>query len=103
MHFSVDFPFPDESYRLKIWQNIFPKETPQSQDIDFEFLARSFKISGGSIKNIALSAAFLAAEKAMTVNMEHIIWATKREFQKMGKLCVQSDFGKYYNLIMPKG
>lgn len=103
MHFSVDFPFPDESYRLKIWQNIFPKETPQSQDIDFEFLARSFQISGGSIKNIALNAAFLAAEKAMTVNMEHIIWATKREFQKMGKLCVQSDFGKYYNLIMPKG
>ncbi len=103
MHFSVDFPFLDESYRLKIWQNIFPKETSQSQDIDFEFLARSFKISGESIKNIALNAAFLAAEKAETVNIENIIWATKREFQKMGKLCVQSDFGKYYDLIMPKG
>lgn len=103
MHFSVDFPFPDENYRLKIWQNIFPQQTPVSEDIDFKFLAKRFKISGGNIKNIALHAAFLAAEDSKSVNMDCIIFATKREFQKMGKLCVQSDFGKYYNLVVPKG
>ncbi len=101
MHFSVDFPFPDASYRLQIWQNIFPTETPVSGDMDFEFLARKLKISGGNIKNIALNAAFLAAEKAKVVNMEHIVWAARREFQKMGKLCVRSDFGEYYDLVVP--
>jgi SpoVK/Ycf46/Vps4 family AAA+-type ATPase len=102
MHFSVDFPFPDENYRLKIWQNIFPFATPISEDIDFKFLAKRFKISGGNIKNIALHAAFLAAEDSKCVNMDCTIFATKREFQKMGKLCVQSDFGRYYDLIVPK-
>jgi SpoVK/Ycf46/Vps4 family AAA+-type ATPase len=102
MHFSVDFPFPGENYRLKIWQNIFPQQTPVSEDIDFKFLAKRFKISGGNIKNIALHAAFLAAEDSGCVSMDCTIFATKREFQKMGKLCVQSDFGKYYDLIMPK-
>ena len=103
IHFSVDFPFPDEEYRLKIWRNIFPRETTRSKDIDYEFLAKRFNLSGGNIKNIALNAAFLAAEKSKKIGMEHIIQATKREFQKMGKLCAQSDFGKYYDLIMPEG
>jgi SpoVK/Ycf46/Vps4 family AAA+-type ATPase len=103
MHFSVEFPFPDEHYRLKIWRNIFPDATPISRDIDFEFLAKKIKISGGNIKNIALHAAFLDAEDSKNVNMDCVILATKREFQKIGKLCVQSDFGKYYKLVMPKG
>lgn len=99
MHFTVDFPFPDEKYRLKIWQNIFPKETPKSEEIEFEFLAKQFKISGGNIKNIALHAAFLAAGNSKRVDMAHIIQGTKREYQKMGKLCVKSDFGKYFELV----
>ncbi|MCP5104024.1 MAG: ATP-binding protein, partial [bacterium] len=59
VHFSLDFPFPDEEYRLGIWRKIFPHEAPKSPDIDLEFLAGRFKMSGGSIKNIALYAAFL--------------------------------------------
>ncbi len=102
MHFSVDFPSPNDKYRLRIWRNIFPEETPKDKDIDFEFLAKNFKISGGNIKNIALSAAFLAAKKSKNVNMENIIKGIKREFQKMGKLCHQSEFGKYYDLVTLK-
>lgn len=100
IHFSVDFPFPDELYRLKIWQNIFPPEMPGSKDTDFEFLAKRFKLSGGNIKNIAVNAAFLAAEKSPQVDMSHAVWATRRELQKMGKHCSPSDFGKYYDLIV---
>ncbi|MCP5107165.1 MAG: ATP-binding protein, partial [bacterium] len=101
MHFLLEFPFPDEEYRLAIWERIFPGETPKGKDIDYEFLARRFKISGGSIKNIALNAAFLAADNSRKINMDHIVRATRREFQKMGKLCSQSDFGKYYSAIAP--
>lgn len=103
IHFSVDFPFPDEIYRLEIWKKIFPLETPRSSDVDFEFLAKKFKLSGGNIKNIALNAAFLAAENSPRVEMAHAVLATRRELQKMGKHCSQSDFGKYYDLIISMG
>ncbi len=71
-----------------------------TKGIDFVFLAK-FKITGGNIKNIALSAAFLAASESeiSTVKMKHIIKATKREFQKMGKPCTPEDFGEYYELV----
>ena len=31
--------------------------------------------------------------------MRQIILATKREFQKMGKICAKADFGDYYALV----
>jgi SpoVK/Ycf46/Vps4 family AAA+-type ATPase len=98
-HYLVDFPFPDEEYRLKIWQNIFPPKVPRGENVDFDFMARKFKISGGNIKNIALSTAFLAASDGRVVRMEHVIKATKREYQKMGNLCDKNSFGKYYELV----
>ncbi len=98
MHFIMEFPFPDENIRKKIWENIFPKDTPLNEDVDYSFLS-TFKITGGNIKNIALSAAFLAAGDSGKVKMEHIIRATKREFQKMGKQCTAGEFGEYYNLV----
>jgi SpoVK/Ycf46/Vps4 family AAA+-type ATPase len=100
MHFIVEFPFPEEEYRLRIWGGLTPKIAPISEDVDFQFLAKKFKISGGNIKNVMINAAFLAAEDSKVITMEHVILATRDEFLKMGKLCIQSDFGKYYNLIM---
>jgi SpoVK/Ycf46/Vps4 family AAA+-type ATPase len=99
MQFTVEFPFPEEDYRYKIWKSLFPKEAPLSDDIEFAFLARRFKVAGGNIKNIIVNAAFLAAEDSSAITMEHIIKAAKREFQKMGKVCSQSEFGKYYELV----
>ncbi len=98
IHFLTEFPLPDDKLRERIWRNIFPKETPTDSEIDFGFLSK-FKITGGNIKNIALNAAFLAASDSSAVKMDHIIKATKREFQKMGKLCTVGDFGTYYELV----
>jgi len=99
LRFIIDFPFPEKEPRYRIWQRVFPAGTPLDRDIDFAFLAQKLKLSGGSIRNIALSAAFLAAENSGHVSMEHIICATKREFQKVGKLCVKSDFEHYFDLV----
>ncbi|MFN0085521.1 MAG: ATP-binding protein [Blastocatellia bacterium] len=99
LRFIVEIPFPDRHYRARIWRNIFPAEMPRGQDIEFDFLAGKFEISGGHIKNIALSAAFLAVENSGVVGMKHIIRAAKREFQKMGRLYVKSDFGEYHELL----
>ncbi len=84
--FSVHFPFPDEKSRRRIWQGIWPQAVPLDAGVDVHYLAAAFKISGGSIKNVALAAAFLAAAADQPVNMDHIAHALRREHQKMGKV-----------------
>ncbi|MBN1550698.1 ATP-binding protein, partial [bacterium] len=100
IRFIIEFPFPERSYRLEIWRKVWPDDTPLSDDIDFNFLANQFELSGGNIRNIALNATFIAAEKGSKVTMMHILYATKREFQKTGKVCLSEDFGKYKNIAV---
>ena len=95
MAFIVQFPQPEEADRLRIWQTIWPSATPCAPDLDFTFMAGHFKLSGGNIKNIAMAAAFLAANDGQVVTTPHLIWATRRELQKMGKTAVPLDFGPY--------
>ncbi|MEG5051439.1 MULTISPECIES: AAA family ATPase [unclassified Microcoleus] len=96
LSFIIGFPFPKEPERYQIWQHIFPDKTPRSADLDIEFMARRFEIAGGNIRNIALAAAFLAAaEKADDVSMSHLIRATRREYQKIGKIILDEDLGSY--------
>ena len=99
MHVTVEFPFPEAEYRRRIWEVTFPREAPRSGAIDLDFMARQFKVTGGNIRNIILGAAFLAAADGQVISMQHLIQATKREFQKMGKLVVDGDFGPYYDLL----
>ncbi|PYP89316.1 MAG: ATP-binding protein [Blastocatellia bacterium AA13] len=83
--FTVHFPFPDEASRLRIWQRVWPEAVPLHETVDLGLLANRFKLSGGNIKNIALAAAFLAAGDGGLVTMPHLIHATRREYQKLGK------------------
>ncbi|MFO8101362.1 MAG: ATP-binding protein [Dehalococcoidia bacterium] len=99
MNYSVEFPQPETPDRLLIWQRIFPLEAPLADDVNLDFMARQFKITGGNIKNIALAGAFLAASDGRRIGMEHLIRATKREYQKVGKLWNESDFGPYFEMI----
>jgi SpoVK/Ycf46/Vps4 family AAA+-type ATPase len=92
IRFIIEFPFPEEEYRLRIWQGIWPKETPLAREVDLHFIARQFKLTGGNIRNIALAAAFLATENGQLVGMKHLLHATKREFQKMGRLVSEEEF-----------
>ena len=96
LHFTVDFPFPEEAERIEIWRRTFPAEAPRGDDIDLAFLARKFKITGGSIRNIILTAAFLAAEERQPIAMRQLVRAAGYEFQKMGKLVVEVDFEQYF-------
>jgi hypothetical protein len=84
--FTVHFPFPEETDRLRIWKQIWPAETRLDPQLDFSALAKHFKLSGGSIKNIALSTAFLAAAESRPVRMSDILHATRREYEKVGKV-----------------
>lgn len=94
IRFIIEFPFPEADSRLQIWQGIFPKKMPVGVDVDLQLMAQKFKLAGGNIRNIALAAAFLAAEDGGCVGMKHLFQATKREFQKMGRLVNEEDFVK---------
>lgn len=98
MHFSVEFPAPEEADRLRIWKLIFPGEAPLSPDVDLHFMSQ-FKITGGNIKNIAVYAAFLAVREGFSIRMEHLIRAARREYQKIGRLCTEEDFAQYFKLV----
>ncbi len=99
MQIVIEFPFPDEAQRKLIWTGIFPKESPLAGDIDYKFLSEKIKLAGGNIKNMALAAAFYAAENSGKIGMDHIMHAAKREYQKIGKPFLKSDFEQYFGLI----
>ncbi|MFP3898129.1 MAG: AAA family ATPase [Dehalococcoidia bacterium] len=99
MHFAVEFPFPEESDRYRIWRSVFPSEAPLASTVDMHFLARQFRITGGNIKNVALTAAFLAAQDGGCVTMNNLIHATRREYQKIGRLCTEGEFAQYFELV----
>jgi hypothetical protein len=91
LQFSVHFPFPEEEYRERIWRTLFPPDVPRSADIDFGLLARRFRISGGNIRNIIVSAAYLAGADGREVCLEHLLHGARREMQKMGRLVSEAD------------
>ena len=79
----VDFPFPDTQLREQIWRVVFPDTTPVD-DLDYVALGK-LAVSGGFIRSIALSAAFIAAADGGLVTMARIGRAARQEFGKIGK------------------
>ena len=95
MHFMLEFPMPGEAERRRIWQQVWPDDAPRSPDLDLDIVARRFELSGGNIRNAALAAAFLAADDGGPIAMTHLLRAIRREYQKMGKVVAENDFGDY--------
>lgn len=85
MRFILHFPFPGVEERERIWRGAFPKRAPVGEDVDFAWLARKLKITGGYIKNISLRAAFLAAERGGVIRMDCVRQAARLELEKIGK------------------
>jgi len=81
LRFVVNFPFPGAAERRAIWASAFPAATPRD-GIDLDQLAR-INLSGGSIQNVAMNAAFLAAEGGAPVDMPHLLDAVRMEMRKL--------------------
>ncbi|MCL2576460.1 MAG: ATP-binding protein [Defluviitaleaceae bacterium] len=78
-HFVIQFPLPKQEERELIWRTALPQSAPVSDDINYNFLAARYEISGSKIKNAALSTAFNAAAKGTDVTMEGIIEVLNKE------------------------
>jgi hypothetical protein len=94
IQFTVDFTPPDERERLRIWERIWPDNVPRDPGVDLGFLARRFELTGGHIRNVALSAAYLAAAEGSAVTQKHLLHATRREYQKMGRIIDEKTFAR---------
>jgi hypothetical protein len=81
IRFIVQFPFPDAAQRSLIWQRVFPPQTP-TERLDFAKLAK-LNVAGGTIRNIALNSAFIAAEAGEAIQMQHILQAARNEYTKL--------------------
>ncbi len=89
IRFVVKFTFPDASQREEIWRRIFPKKAP-TEGLDFAKLAR-LNVAGGNIRNIALNAAFIAADAEEPVQMKHIKIAAQTEYIKLERTLTDAE------------
>ena len=89
IRFIVTFPFPDAAHRVEIWRRIFPRGTP-TEGLDLQRLAR-LSVTGGSIRNIALNAAFLAADMGEPVRMKHLHRSAHGECVKLEKPSMEAE------------
>ncbi len=93
LRFVVQFPFPDAAQREEIWRRIFPLETPV-ESLEPKLLAR-LGVAGGNIRNIALNAAFLAADEGGPVRMTHLLRAARGEYAKIEKPLTTAEIGDW--------
>ncbi|MGW2474179.1 ATP-binding protein [Streptomyces sp. NPDC001665] len=95
----VDFPVPDAEQRLTLWNRCLGPTLPRAADLDLPFCAENFELAGGNIRSIAVTAAYLAADTGGEVTMATLIHAVQREYQKLGRLTLASEFGPYLRLV----
>ena len=86
LRFIIDFPMPDVPARVELWKRMIPPNAPLSDDIRWQWLARTFEMSGGYIRNAVLKAAITASAANKPISMEHLAKAANDEARSMGKL-----------------
>jgi hypothetical protein len=89
IRFVIQFPWPDAEQREEIWRRVFPPATP-TEGLHPAALAQ-LNVAGGSIRNIALHAAFLAAEPGEPVRMAHLLRAARTEYAKLEKPLTEAE------------
>ena len=89
LRFIVNFPFPDSELREAIWRGVFPAQAPLD-DIDYRKLAK-LNLPGGNIRNIALNAAFLAADASEPMAMTHLLRAAQSESAKLERPLAEAE------------
>lgn len=94
----VDFPLPEAGQREALWDRCLGAAVPRGDDLDLAFLGRSFELAGGDIRSAAVTAAYLAADAGRAVGMTDLVAAVVREYRKLGRLTLESEFGPYLAL-----
>lgn len=97
LRYIIDFSLPEEAQRKQIWQQMIPKNADGSE-LDLDFLARQFPLSGGHIRSIIFNACLRSAHSqngTRKLPMSDILIAVKREYDKMNRAVSLEQFGNY--------
>jgi SpoVK/Ycf46/Vps4 family AAA+-type ATPase len=94
----VEFPRPDAVQRRLLWTKSLAA-VPLAGDVDLDFCASAFDVAGGDIRNIAVTAAYLAAAEDGILDMRRLMRSVRLEYRKLGRLCVEAEFGRYFPLL----
>lgn len=87
----IEFQLPDEQERRLLWQKALPAKAPAEDDVDLNFYARQFELSGSEIKETMQNAAFLAAAEGGAIADRHVKAAVKQCYLKYGKLMLPEE------------
>ena len=93
--FYLSFKEPDEEIRREIWSSVFPDGAPVDEEVDFRELARIFSFTGAIIKNVALQAAYLAADRKKNIGLLEIMVAVRRELEKNHRMLTREEMGSF--------
>ena len=91
IQFMIPVSMPGEETRKRLWRSVFPPQAPLARDVSLDFFAKRFELTGSSIKNIALAAAFLAAEEGGPIRRAHIAHALRDEYLKTGRVLMEHE------------
>ena len=94
---AVEFSMPDAALRKALWQRLMPDAA--KAEIDAEMLGTRFELSGGSIRNCLISAAFLAADEDGGIETRHCLHAVAQEYEKTGRPLTKADFGDAFQTL----
>lgn len=97
MHARISFAPPGPADRRRIWDRALlgiPTE-----DLDLDAVAERLDLVGGSIRNAAMNAAFVAADRGTAVTMEVLLHGLKRELQKHNRLITRELLGDWYEVV----
>ncbi|MGH3826397.1 MAG: ATP-binding protein [Pseudonocardiaceae bacterium] len=92
----VDFPMPDAPLRRGLWDRCLGCRIPRAADLDLDFCARAFELTGGNIRSAVVSAAYLAAKEDRSVGTADLVAGVYQEYRKLGRLTLETEFGKYF-------
>ena len=95
----VTFPMPDPAARLALWKRFLGPKVPLSDEVDLDFCAERFELTGANIRSVALAASFFAAEAGPPVEIDDVIRAIEREYEKLGRLRDKTEFGPYAQFL----
>lgn len=91
--FIIHIAFPEAEVRLRLWRSTLPAEAKCEEELDLEFFAEHFELSGSSIKEILTNAAYMAAAQQRGLRNCDLVEAVKLNYAKYGKILTKSDFG----------
>lgn len=98
MKYVLKYQSPDAAMRYSIWEDCLPPELPH-EELNLDYLAKQFDITGGIIKNVIYTACVMAVHDRKKLCMEHVLKAVRAEYEKLERPVTKDMWGEYGGIM----